>query len=706
MEERNIEYLSEIQLDSLKGFGDKRYSQLKRNNLKSVLDLLRFFPRGFWDRSSIKSISDVNQHDSESEITVFGKIDKVSVFTTKTRLRITTLNIKDESGGLKAKWFGPQYIETRFKEGDSVALSGRPEVKKTGSVEFKNPTIEKFEEISELNETGALIPKYPKIEGVSTSIIRKSIKNSLSVLETEKDNFIPGFQDILPQTILNKYNLVNRLWSFKNIHFPAQIEDYYKAKERLVLDEFIYLRSIFSYLKSKQKELDSGLSYSFSEEDISYMKELLPFELTNSQKKVLKEILEDLKNSFPMKRLLQGDVGSGKTVVAAIAIYAVVKSGYQVTLMAPTEVLAEQHLKTLENFLYQLDVDINFLTSSIKNRDHILEKIDNGTPGLYIGTHALIQDKIKFKNLGLVIIDEQQRFGVEQRKKLAINSEFNPDQLVMTATPIPRTTALSIYGDLDISSINEMPPGRKKIVSHLFNGLKEDDKKISNIVMNHLNDKSQVFVVCPFIEESENLDIKAAENVFEDYKNMYSEFNVEIMHGRMTSEEKDKIMTKMSSGEIDILVSTVVIEVGIDIPNATLIVIESSERFGLNQLHQLRGRVGRGTKQSECIFHITNKKTLESISDDGKKRLESIVKIDDGFKLSEIDLEIRGEGKVTGTHQSGKSDLKLANLRYDIELLLKSKEIFEDLKNDKDADQIFTEAKLLFPNYFKVDSST
>ena len=276
----------------------------------------------------------------------------------------------------------------------------------------------------------------------------------------------------------------------------------------------------------------------------------------------------------------------------------------------------------------------------------------------------------------------------------------------MTATPIPRTTALSIYGDLDISSINEMPPGRKTIVSHLFNGLKEDDKKISNIVMNHLNDKSQVFVVCPFIEESENLDIKAAENVFKEYKNLYSEFNVEIMHGRMTSEEKDKIMTKMSSGEIDILVSTVVIEVGIDIPNATLIVIESAERFGLNQLHQLRGRVGRGTKQSECIFHITNKKTLESISDDGKKRLESIVKIDDGFKLSEIDLEIRGEGKVTGTHQSGKSDLKLANLRYDIELLLKSKEIFEDLKNDKDTDQIFTEAKLLFPNYFKVDSST
>ena len=706
MEERSIEYLSKIQLDSLKGFGDKRYSQLKRNNLKSVLDLLRFFPRGFWDRSSIKNISEVNQNDSESEITVFGKIEKVSVFTTKTRLRIATLDIKDESGVLKAKWFGPQYIETRFKEGDSVALSGRPEVKKTGSVEFKNPTIEKFEEISELNETGALIPKYPKIEGVSTSIIRKSIKNSLSVLETEKDNFRPGFQDILPQAVLNKYNLVNRLLSFKNIHFPAQIDDYYKAKERLVLDEFIYLRSIFSYLKSKQKELDSCFSYSFSEEDISRMKELLPFELTNSQKKVLEEILEDLKNSFPMKRLLQGDVGSGKTVVAAIAIYAVVNSGYQVTLMAPTEVLAEQHLKTLENFLYKLDVDINFLTSSIKNRDQILEKIENGTPGLYIGTHALIQDKIKFKNLGLVIIDEQQRFGVEQRKKLALNSEFNPDQLVMTATPIPRTTALSIYGDLDISSINEMPPGRKTIVSHLFNGLKEDDKKISNIVMNHLNDKSQVFVVCPFIEESENLDIKAAENVFKEYKNLYSEFNVEIMHGRMTSEEKDKIMTKMSSGEIDILVSTVVIEVGIDIPNATLIVIESSERFGLNQLHQLRGRVGRGTKQSECIFHITNKKTLESISDDGKKRLESIVKIDDGFKLSEIDLEIRGEGKVTGTHQSGKSDLKLANLRYDIELLLKSKEIFEDLKNDKDTDQIFTEAKLLFPNYFKVDSST
>ena len=407
-----------------------------------------------------------------------------------------------------------------------------------------------------------------------------------------------------------------------------------------------------------------------------------------------------------MKRLLQGDVGSGKTVVATIASYAAIKSGYQVALMAPTEVLAEQHFASINQFMNKDQCDIYLLTSSIKDRENILDNLNNGKPALYIGTHALIQESIKFSNLGFAIIDEQQRFGVEQRKKLINETGDIPDQLVMTATPIPRTTALSIYGDLEISSINELPPGRKDITSHLIEGSKKDNETIYDICEFHLQKKSQIFVVCPFIEESELVDIQAAENVFIEYKEKFKDYNVSILHGKMSFDEKDQIMQDMKNGKVDILVSTVVIEVGIDIPNATLMIIESAERFGLNQLHQLRGRVGRSDKQSECIFHVSKKKTLNTISEDGKRRLEAIVNIKDGFKLSEIDLEIRGEGKVTGTSQSGQSDLKIADLRFDYELLLESKNIFEKIESEDIKKLLFEEAQILFPNYFKASGTT
>lgn len=706
MVERSYKYLSEIQLNSLKGFGDKRYSSLKKSGLFSITDLLRFYPRKHIDRSKIKKINEINLEDVDKEVTLIGSIEKISVFTTKSRLRITTLIIKDADGKVNAKWFGPQYIETRFSESDIIALSGKPEVKKTGSIEFKNATIEKYEEIEDLNETGAFIPVYPKVENISSNILRKSIKDVLNVVSKKKDKFSPGISDMLPDSILSKYSLVSRFESVKSIHFPSNFEELKKAKTRLILDEFLYLRSIFENIKTEFKTQKKGFKYTFKKNAIEEFIETLPFTLTKSQLEAIEEIHNDLNNTYPMKRLLQGDVGSGKTVVAASAIFSVVKSGYQVALMAPTEVLAEQHLGSVSTFLKSSSIKIHFLTSSIKERKEILEDIENGVPALYIGTHSLIQEKIKFSNLGLVVIDEQQRFGVDQRKKLIEFSIYTPDQLVMTATPIPRTTALSIYGDLDISSIKELPPGRKEILSHLYNGLKEDNEKVYEKCEQHLNNSSQIFVVCPFIEESENLDIQAAENVYKEYLIRFSNKSVVLLHGKMTYEEKEKIMIEMNKSNIDILISTVVIEVGIDIPNATLMIIESAERFGLNQLHQLRGRVGRGREQSECIFHITKKKTLETITEDGRKRLEAISTINDGFKLSEIDLEIRGEGKVTGTNQSGKSDLKLADLRYDYDLLMKSKEIYDELKSSKSVDLIYEEAKLLFPDYIKADRTT
>lgn len=706
MVERSYKYLDEIELNFVKGIGEKKFASLKKSKLKTINDLIRYFPRTHIDRSKVKLVSEIEQNDQTYEVTIFGTIDKLSVFTTKTRLRIATLTISDESGSLKAKWFGPQYIESRFKEGDVVAVSGKPEVKKTGSIEFKNPAIEKFTDVEELNQTGSLIPIYKKVEGMTSASIRKGLKEIINILESTKDNFEPGLFDVLPSNIREEYSLLDRFESIKKIHFPKNENDYKSARRRLVLDEFIYLRSIFANLKSKHKNENKGLVYKFTNPDIEEFVKQLPFNLTQSQNSAMNEILEDLKKTYPMKRLLQGDVGSGKTVVATIASYAAIKSDYQVALMAPTEVLAEQHYSSINEFMNKDQYEIHLLTSSVKNRDKILENLKNGNPGLYVGTHALIQESIKFSNLGLAIIDEQQRFGVEQRKKLINETGDIPDQLVMTATPIPRTTALSIYGDLEISSINELPPGRKDITSHLIEGSKKDNDIIYDICKFHLKRKSQIFVVCPFIEESEVMDIQAAENVFIEYKEKFKDYKVSILHGKMSFDEKEQIMQDMKSGKIDILVSTIVIEVGIDIPNATLMIIESAERFGLNQLHQLRGRVGRSDKQSECVFHVSKKKTLKTISEDGKRRLEAIVDIKDGFRLSEIDLEIRGEGKVTGTSQSGQSDLKIADLRYDYKLLLESKNIFDQLESEDIKNLLFEEAQILFPNYFKASGTT
>ena len=696
MVERNLEYLKNISLNEIKGFGEKRISSFKKYGINSISDLIRFFPKKHIDRSQVSKIKSINS-EIKKEITVLGEVKDVSVFTTKTRLRIATLIISDETGSIRAKWFGPQYIETRFKTGDSVALSGIPDVKKTGSIEFKNPTIEKFSDPEELNETGSLIPIYPKIDGLSSSIIRKGIKESL--------RRIPEFEDFLHKDDIVSYKIVNRTKSYNDIHFPEKLSDYENARNRLAFDEFLYLQAIFKEHKISYNKTQSGIKYKLKKDTLTNFEQKIPFKLTKSQKDVINEIFSDMNEESPMKRLLQGDVGSGKTIVAAAAIYATILSSYQAVLMAPTEVLAEQHYNSLSKILLFDDFKVHLLTSSVKERKEIMNTINSGDPAFIIGTHALIQENIKFNNLGLAIIDEQQRFGVQQRKKLTTDLKTTPDQLVMTATPIPRTTALAIYGDLDLSVIDELPPGRKPVKSFLYEGYKEDNEKIYKLCEEHINNNSQVFVVCPFIEESETLDIKAAENVYKAYKKELPEYSIEILHGKMTSEEKEAVMRSMHKNETQILISTVVIEVGIDIPNATLMIIESAERFGLNQLHQLRGRVGRGEKESECVFHITEGKDLETITDEGKKRLLAIVDNLDGFKLAEIDLQIRGEGKVTGTSQSGISDLKIADLRYDYEILEKSKEYFENI-SDQIGKAVSNEAKILFPNFEDVEDTT
>lgn len=698
MVKRDINYLSNIDISEIKGFGEKRIKSLNKSGIKSIVDLIRFYPRKHIDRSDVLTIDDVRNLFEFKEITVLVKITKVSVFTTRSRLRIATLSISDETGDAKAKWFGPQYIETRFKEGDTVAISGVPDVKKTGSVEFKNATIEKFLEFDELNETGALIPIYKKIEGLSSALIRKGIKHALKRT--------PEIEDYINDEQLAAYELLDRTTSLNDIHFPEGLSNYYKAKKRLAFDEFIYLQTIFKRKKKSNKLIIGSEKIQSNNELMKTFTENLNFELTSAQKRTINEILKDMNKNSPMKRLLQGDVGSGKTIVAACAVYSASNAGFKSALMAPTEVLAEQHFNSLTPILIKHNIKTYLLTSSVKDRTEIINQMSSAEPVFFIGTHALIQENVIFNNLGLAIIDEQQRFGVDQRKKLIESSNIIPHQIVMTATPIPRTTALAVYGDLDISIIDELPPGRQEIENILLSGLASDNNQVVDYCKQHLLDNSQIFVVCPYIDESENKDIKAAEKVYEQYIDLFPDSNVKILHGRMKSDEKELIMSQMNNGKIDILVSTVVIEVGIDITNATLMIIESAERFGLNQLHQLRGRVGRGSKKSQCIFHISNKLTIDTVTDVGKQRLSAIVSTNDGFKLSEMDLQIRGEGKVTGTDQSGLSDLKIADLRYDFEILNLSKLFFNKEITPELEERIYVEATLLFPNFMKVEDTT
>ena len=698
MVKRDINYLSNIDISEIKGFGEKRIKSLNKSGIKSIVDLIRFYPRKHIDRSDVLTIDDVRNLFEFKEITVLVKITKVSVFTTRSRLRIATLSVSDETGDAKAKWFGPQYIETRFKEGDTVAISGVPDVKKTGSVEFKNATIEKFLEFDELNETGALIPIYKKIEGLSSALIRKGIKHALKRT--------PEIEDYINDEQLAAYELLDRTTSLNDIHFPEGLSNYYKAKKRLAFDEFIYLQTIFKRKKKSNKLIIGSEKIQSNNELMKTFTENLDFELTSAQKRTINEILKDMNKNSPMKRLLQGDVGSGKTIVAACAVYSASNAGFKSALMAPTEVLAEQHFNSLTPILVKHNIKTYLLTSSVKDRTEIINQMSSAEPVFFIGTHALIQENVIFNNLGLAIIDEQQRFGVDQRKKLIESSNIIPHQIVMTATPIPRTTALAVYGDLDISIIDELPPGRQEIENILLSGLASDNNQVVDYCKQHLLDNSQIFVVCPYIDESENKDIKAAEKVYEQYIDLFPDSNVKILHGRMKSEEKELIMSQMNNGKIDILVSTVVIEVGIDITNATLMIIESAERFGLNQLHQLRGRVGRGGKKSQCIFHISNKLTIDTVTDVGKQRLSAIVSTNDGFKLSEMDLQIRGEGKVTGTDQSGLSDLKIADLRYDFEILNLSKLFFNKEITPELEERIYVEATLLFPNFMKVEDTT
>lgn len=538
---------------------------------------------------------------------------------------------------------------------------------KYGKIDLTSPV---FDEIEKKNNTGKIIPLYPLTFSLSQNTIRKIIENGLK--DVEEDG---GLKETLPQYILNEYKLEEINKAIETVHFPKEFADFEIARKRFVFEELLSTQLALLQLKNSNLKDHKGIRFS-KDAHMSDVINSLPFNLTKAQLRVLEEIDKNMEQDKSMNRLLQGDVGSGKTVVAMISAYKAVKSGYQVAVLAPTAILSTQHLENFQKILEKFDIRCELLISGItkKKKTEILEKLQNGEVDILIGTHAMLEENVTFKNLGLVVTDEQHRFGVKQRTTMAQKGE-NPDVLVMSATPIPRTLALILYGDLDISVIDELPPNRKKIETFAVTKALED--RVNNFVKKQVDEGRQAYIVCPLVEESEENDLQSVISLYEKCKTeVFPNYRIEYIHGKMKQKEKDDIMERFKNGEIDILISTTVIEVGVDVPNSSIMVIEDAQRFGLAQLHQLRGRVGRGEYQSYCILKYEGK------GKNTRERMKIMTQTNDGFVISQKDLELRGSGDFFGTNQHGIPDFKIANLFTDIDILKLAQEAAIKIVND------------------------
>ena len=539
-----------------------------------------------------------------------------------------------------------------------------------------------FDEDGKSFNTGKIIPLYPLTYQLSQNTLRKIIENGLKEVEG-------NLEETLPEYLLKEYKLQGINEATKNIHFPKEFKDFNIARTRLVFEELLSTQLALLELKNSYMNEEKGIQFS-KEAKMSEVINKLPFKLTKAQLRVLEEIDQNMESDKSMNRLLQGDVGSGKTVVAICAAYKAVKCGYQAAIMAPTAILATQHLENFKNILEELNIKCELLISGItkKKKEELLERLANGEIDILIGTHAIIEENVIFKNLGLVVTDEQHRFGVKQRTKIAEKGQ-NPDVLVMTATPIPRTLALILYGDLDISIIDELPPNRKKIDTFAVN--KSMTERVNNFILKQIEEGRQAYIVCPLVEENEELDLKSVEKLYELYKTeIFPQYRVEYIHGKMKQKEKDDIMERFKAGKIDILISTTVIEVGVDVPNSNIMVIENAERFGLAQLHQLRGRVGRGEYKSYCVLKYEGK------GENVRQRMKVMCDTNDGFVISEKDLELRGSGDFFGTMQHGLPEFKIANLFEDMPILksvqgIAMKILADDPKLEKEDNKLLRE---------------
>ncbi|OFU06110.1 ATP-dependent DNA helicase RecG [Clostridioides difficile] len=633
----------------VKGIGPKKADKLNKLGIFTLKDLLYYFPRQFEDRNNLKKIA---QLEDGEKVTIKAVISSINTFSPKEGMTLTKIDVKDETGSAKLVFFNKSYIKNTFRPGDSILVFGKVK-KKFNNLELTSCELEYL--TNSPKNTCRFMPVYQLTYGVTNKEIMSIIR---TVLE-DKELII---QEYMPQRIIEKYRLCSIDFAVRNIHSPSSKESLKIALYRIVFEELLILQlGLFVFKSGRNKE--DGIKFETSK-DLKKIISALPFKLTKAQNRALDEIIQDMNLEKIMNRLVQGDVGSGKTVVALLALANCVLNGYQGALMAPTEILAGQHYISLTESLKDFGINVGLLIGSLtkKQKDTVLEQIKNNEIDILIGTHALIEDKVEFNNIGLVITDEQHRFGVMQRSKLSLKGA-NPDILVMTATPIPRTLALILYGDLDISIIDELPPGRQPIETIAIEKSKRD-RAYNNLVRREVESGRQVYIVCPLVEESETIEAKSAVELVEELRAEYfHDLRLGLLHGKMKSSEKDEVMRLFKNKEIDILVSTTVIEVGVNVPNATLMIIENAERFGLAQLHQLRGRVGRGSHKSYCVL------IYDSKTDVCRQRMAIMEETNDGFKISEKDLEIRGPGEFFGTRQHGLPELKVANLFKHIKIL-------------------------------------
>ena len=629
----------------------KQLSNLKSLGINTVYDLIYYFPRAYDDRTNIKKIGELKFNEY---VVIKASVMSVVNLTVRSGKKIVKAMVSDGTGIMEILWFGMPYIKKSLKIGEEYLFIGQ--TKKSAVFQLINPEYKLFSGQQKVSES-EILPIYSSNKNITQNSLRKLVEKFLV-------NFLNYFEENIPKKLIKEYKIMERKSAIKNIHYPVSMKEIEEAKRRFAIEELLILelgilknRFIIENSNSKNYEVEG------KKEKVKEFLSQLTFNLTNAQKKVIKEIYDEISNGKIVNRLIQGDVGSGKTVVAMVMLIYMAENGYQGALMAPTEILANQHYLGIKERLEKIGLRVELLTSSIKGKkkNEILDGIANGEVDIVIGTHSLIEDDVIFKKLGLIVIDEQHRFGVNQRNKLR-EKGFLGNLLVMSATPIPRSLALSIYGDLDLSIIDELPPGRTPIKTKWIAN-DEDLEKMYNFIYKKVNDGNQAYFVAPLIETSDKMALKSVDKVSEEIERKFSNKKIGIIHGKMKAKEKDEVMLKFKNKEYNILIATTVIEVGIDVPASTIMTIYNAERFGLSALHQLRGRVGRGSKQSYC-FLISN-----SITENSKQRLSIMEETEDGFRIAEEDLKLRNSGEIFGLRQSGFSDLKFIDIIYDVKTI-------------------------------------